>query len=152
MNKTFYIFTDGSAIRNPGPGGWGAVLIHGNRSWEISGASPWTTISEMELLAAVEALRSIPAGSLVELRSDSELLIHGMRFRVFRWQRQGWCNSRGLELQHQELWRELLRLNQRMNIRWRWIRGHSGHPVQTRVDALAYRAARTQWSDLRKAA
>jgi ribonuclease HI len=97
----------------------------------------------MELLAAVEALRSIPAGALVELRSDSELLIHGMRYRVFRWQRQGWRNSRGIPLQHQELWRELLLLNERMNIRWRWIRGHSGHPLQTRDDALACRAART---------
>ena len=111
----------------------------------MSGASPWTTISEMELLAAVEALRSIPAGSLVELRSDSELLIHGMRFRVFRWQRQRWRNSRGLDLQYQELWSELIHLNERLNIRWRWIRGHSGHPVQTRVDALAYRAARSVW-------
>ena len=143
MEKTIRIFTDGSAIRNPGPGGWAAVLIRGSKSWEMSGASPWTTISEMELRAAVEALRSIPAGSQVDLRSDSELLIHGMRFRVFRWQRQGWRNSRGMELQHQQLWRELLRLNERMNIRWRWIRGHSGHPVQTRVDALAYQAARS---------
>jgi ribonuclease HI len=106
----------------------------------------------MELLAAVEALRSIPAGALVELRSDSELLIHGMRFRVFRWKRQRWRNSRGMELQHQQLWGELLRLNERLNIRWRWIRGHSGHPVQTRADALAYRAARTQWCNLRMAA
>jgi ribonuclease HI len=106
----------------------------------------------MELLAAVEALRTLPAGSVVELRSDSELLIHGMRFRVFRWQRQGWHNSRGMELQHQQLWMELLRLNERMNIRWRWIRGHSGHPVQTRVDALAYRAARTEWYKPRIAA
>jgi ribonuclease HI len=106
----------------------------------------------MELLAAVEALRSLPPGSLVELRSDSELLIHGMRFRVFRWQRQGWRNSRGMELQNQHLWSELLWLNERMNIRWCWIRGHSGHPIQTRVDALAYRAAQTQRSNLRNAA
>ena len=142
MEKTIHIFTDGSAIRNPGPGGWAAVLIRGSKSWEMSGARPWTTISEMELLAAVEALRSIPSGALVELRSDSELLINGMRFHVFRWQRQGWRNSRGMELQHQQLWKELLRLNERMNIRWRWIRGHSGHPIQSRVDALAYQAAR----------
>ena len=145
MEKTIHIFTDGSAIRNPGPGGWAAVMIRGGKSWEMSGARPWTTISEMELLAAVEALRSIPEGSLVELRSDSELLIHGMRFRVFRWQRQGWRNSRGLDLQYQELWSELMQLNERLTIRWRWIRGHSGHPVQTRVDALAYRAARSAW-------
>ena len=152
MEKTIHIFTDGSAIRNPGPGGWAAVLIRGSKSWEMSGASPWTTISEMELLAAVEALRSIPAGSQVELRSDSELLIHGMRFRALRWQRRGWLNSRGMELQHQQLWKELLRLNERMNIRWLWIRGHSGHPVQTRADSLACRAARTQWSNLQMAA
>jgi ribonuclease HI len=152
MEKTIHIFTDGSAIRNPGPGGWAAVLIRGSKSWEMSGASPWTTISEMELVAAVEALRSLPPGSLVELRSDSELLIHGMRFRVFRWQGQGWRNSRGMQVQSQHLWSELLRLNELMDIRWRWIRGHCGHPVQTRVDALAYRAARTQMSDLRRAA
>jgi ribonuclease HI len=106
----------------------------------------------MELLAAVEALRSVPAGSTVELRSDSELLIHGMRFRVFRWQQQGWRNSRGMELQHQQLWKELLRLNERISIRWRWIRGHCGHPIQTRVDTLAYRAPQTQSRNLRTAA
>jgi ribonuclease HI len=90
-------------------------------------------------------LRSVPAGSQVELCSDSESLIHGIRFRVFRWQSQGWRNGRGLYLQHQELWAELIQLNERMNIQWRWIKGHSGHPVQTRADALAYRAARSAW-------
>jgi ribonuclease HI len=152
MDKAFHVFTDGSAIGNPGPGGWAAVLIRGSKSWEMSGSSPWTIISEMELLAAVAALRSIPAGSFVQLRSDSELLIHGMRFHVRRWQKHGWCNSRGIPLQHQELWRELLGINERMNIRWLWIRGHNGHPVQTRADALAYRAARTQWCNPQKAA
>ena len=152
MDETFHVFTDGSAIGNPGPGGWAAVLIRGAKRWEISGSSPWTTISEMELRAAIEALRSIPAGSTVELHSDSELLIHGMRFRVFGWRRQGWRNSRGMALHHRQLWRELLRLNELMIIRWQWIRGHSGHPVQTRADALAYQEARTQWCSLKKAA
>ena len=151
MEKSIHIFTDGSAIRNPGPGGWAAVLIRGSKRWEMSGASRWTTISEMELRAAVEALRSIPSGSVVELRSDSQLLIHGMRDRVYRWLNQGWRNSRGMKLQHQELWEELLWINERMSIQWLWIRGHSGHPIQTRVDALAYRAARNQWSSLRMA-
>ncbi len=126
MEKTIHIFTDGSVIRNPGPGGWAAVLIRGSKSWEMSGASPWTTISEMELLAAVMALRSIPAGSRVELGSDSELLIHGMRFHLFRWQSRGWRNSRGMELQHRELWRELHCLNAQMRIRWLWITGPAG--------------------------
>src|ERR1039457_3987058 len=110
-----------------------------------------TTVSEMELCAAVEALRLTPTGAQIEVRSDSELLIDGMRFLVFRWQRFGWRNSRGFELQHQELWSELLKLNERRTIRWRWIRGHNGHPVQTRADALACQTARTQWCSLHMA-
>jgi ribonuclease HI len=113
---------------------------------------PWSTISEMELRAAVEALRLTPTGARIELRSDSELLIHGMRFRFFRWRRFGWRNSRGFELQHQELWRKLLLLSADRAIRWLWGKGHSGHPVQSRADALAYQAARTQFSSLPMAA
>jgi ribonuclease HI len=152
MESKFHIFTDGSVIGNPGSGGWAAVLMSGDKIWEMSGSSPWTTISEMELLAAVEALRSIPAGSSVQLCSDSELLIHGMLFHVERWQSQMWRNSRGAPLQHRGLWRELLAMNERMNIQWQWIRGHSRHPFQTRADALAYKAARTQGCGLQMAA
>jgi ribonuclease HI len=106
----------------------------------------------MELVAAVEALHSIPVGSDVRLSSDSELLIHGMRFHVERWQSQGWRNSRSAQLQHRELWMELLAINKRMNIHWQWIRGHSRHPFQTRADALAFQAARTQLCGLQMAA
>jgi ribonuclease HI len=143
MERIIRIFTDGSAIGNPGPGGWGAVVIEGKNRREMSGAYPWTNISEMELLAAVEALRSIPMGSRIELYSDSELLIHGMRGFVFRWQDQGWRNRRGATLQHRELWLQLLEFNFARNIGWNWLRGHSGHPWQSRADALAYRAARS---------
>jgi len=152
MNKQFFIFTDGSAIGNPGPAGWAAIVIHGTKRQEIAGSVPWSTVSEMELRAAVEALRLTPTGARIELRSDSELLIDGMRFLVFRWQRCGWRNSRGFELQHQELWRELIQLNELRTIRWRWIRGHNGHPIQSRADALAYQAARTQIGSLPMAA
>jgi ribonuclease HI len=144
MDNTFHVFTDGSVIGNPGPGGWAAVLTSSDKRWEISGASAWTTISEMELLAAVKALRSIPASTRVQLHSDSELLIRGMLFHIERWQSQGRRNSRGTPLQHQGLWRKLLAMNERMNIHWQWIRGHSRHPFQTRADALAYQAACTQ--------
>ena len=142
MNKQYFIFTDGSSSGNPGPAGWAAVVIHGTRRQEIAGSVPWATISEMELRAAVEALSLTPVGARIELRSDSELLINGMRYRVFRWRRFGWRNSRGFELQHQELWRELVLLNTRRTICWRWIKGHNGHPIQSRADVLAYRAAR----------
>ena len=152
MDKTFHAFTDGSVIGNPGPGGWAAVLMSGDKRWEISGAMASTTISEMELLAAVEALRTIPTGSRVQIHSDSELLIRGMLFHIERWQSHGWRNSRGALLQHQKLWKELLAMNERMNINWEWIRGHSRHPFQTRADALAYQAARTPGCGLQMAA
>ena len=90
MNNQFFIFTDGSAIGNPGPAGWAAIVLHGTKRQEIAGSVPWSTVSEMELRAAVEALRLTPIGARIELRSDSELLIDGMRFLVFRWQRFGW--------------------------------------------------------------
>src|ERR1035437_5125464 len=152
MDNTFHVFTDGSVIGNPGRGGWAAVLMSGGGNWEMTGSNPWTTISEMELVAAVEALRTIPTGSHVQLCSDSELLIHGMLFHVERWHSHGWRNSRGTPLQHRGLWRELLGMNERMNIHWQWIRGHSRHPFQTRADALAYKAARTQGCGLQMAA
>ena len=152
MNQHFRIYTDGSSIGNPGPGGWGAVIIQGNQRREMFGAFPWTTISEMELLAAIEALRSMPTGARVELYSDSELLIYGMRGFVLRWQNQGWRNRRGAELQHRNLWTQLLHLNCELHIQWRWLRGHNGHPQQTRADALAYRAAKSVLTNQRLAA
>ncbi len=143
MDKTYRIFTDGSAIGNPGPGGWGVVVIQGKERREMSGAHPWTTISEMELVAAVEALRSVECRAPIELYSDSEYLIYGMRAFVSRWERQGWRNRRGNQLQHRELWTELIELNTNLSIRWIWIRGHSGHRHQSRADKLAYEAARS---------
>jgi len=145
MARMTRIFTDGSAIGNPGPGGWGAVLIQDKKRWEISGSEPRTTIQEMELLAAARALASLPVRSKVELRSDSEYLIDGMRMFVFRWMNQGWRNRNGKELRDQELWKQLLILNDRHSIQWRWIKGHNGHPEQTRADTLAYQAARSAW-------
>ena len=152
MNQHFRIYTDGSAIGNPGPGGWGAVILERNQRREMFGAFPWTTISEMELLAAIEALRSMPTGARIELYSDSELLIYGMRGFVFRWRDQGWRNRRGTALQHRDLWIQLMRLNSELHIQWRWLRGHNGHPQQTRADALAYHAAKSLLTNQRLAA
>jgi len=152
VDQTYRIFTDGSAIGNPGPGGWGVVVIQGKERWEMSGARPWTTISEMELLAPLQALRSLTGRGRIELYSDSEYVIYGMRAFVVHWQRHGWRNRRGCELQHRKLWEELVALNARFRIRWTWIKGHNGHPDQSRADALAYQAARTLWTEERAAA
>jgi ribonuclease HI len=143
VEQTYRIFTDGSAIGNPGPGGWGVVVIHGKKRWEMSGANPWTTISEMELVATVQALRSVEGRARIELDSDSEYLIYGMRAFVSRWQRQGWRNRRRTQLQHRELWTELIEPNTSHPIRWKWIRSHNGHCDQTRADELTYEAARS---------
>ena len=133
MDRTYRIFTDGSAIGNPGPGGWGVVVIQGRERWEMSGARPWTTISEMELLAPLQALRSLTGRGRIELYSDSEYVIYGMRAFVIHWQRRGWRNRQGRELQHRELWEELIALNAALRIRWIWIKGHNGHPDQNRA-------------------
>ena len=152
MDQTYRIFTDGSAIGNPGPGGWGVVVIQGKTHWEMSGAHPRTTISEMELVAAVQALRSVEGRARIELHSDSEYLIYGMRAFVFRWQRQGWRNRRGIELQHRGLWTELIERNKSLPIRWKWIKGHNGQRDQSRADELAYQAARSLWVQQKLAA
>lgn len=152
MNRHFCVVTDGSAIGNPGPGGWAAILVCGRQRWEISGAVSWSTISEMELRAAVEALRSIPLGAGVTLYSDSQYLIRGMRYLAARWKDQGWRNRRGMPLQNRELWEELLQLESRLKVRWTWVRGHHGHELQDRADTLAYTAARERLLVLRKAA
>jgi ribonuclease HI len=152
VDQIYRIFTDGSAIGNPGPGGWGVVVIQGKERWEKSGTHPWTTISEMELVAAVEALRSVEGRARIELHSDSEYLIYGMRAFVSRWQRQGWRNRRGTKLQHRDLWAELIELNTSLLIRWKWIKGHSGHREQSRADELAYEAARSLWVQQKVAA
>lgn len=128
------------------------MVLDGKRHREISGAAAWTTISEMELLAAIHALRGLPQGTRVDLHSDSECLIRGMRYLARQWQKQGWKNRRGGSVQHRQHWEELMSLDHSLRIRWRWIRGHDGHPMQSKADRLAYQAARDQWTALRRAA
>lgn len=143
MNQTYRVFTDGSAIGNPGPGGWGVVVVNGTRRREMSGGFVRSTVSEMELVAAVQALRWLPRGARVDLHSDSQYLIYGMNCFISRWERDGWRNRRGGRIQHRQLWTELTLLNAKREVRWVWLKGHNGHRDQSRADALAYRAART---------
>lgn len=130
----------------------GGGLIQGSKRWEMSGSAPWITISEMELIAAIQPLHSFACGTRIELRSDSQFLVHGMRFLAHRWQSQDWINRRGVPIQYREHWEELLLLNSRLHIQWRWLKGHNHHPIQCRADTLAYRAAREHWDLQRKAA
>jgi len=152
VNQTYRVFTDGSAIGNPGPGGWGALVMNGTRRWEMSGGYSRTTVSEMELVAAIEALHSLPLGARIDLHSDSQYLIYGMSSFISKWERDGWRNRRGSQIQHRQLWTELTLLNANRKIRWVWLKGHNGHRDQTRADSLAYQAARALWLRERVAA
>ena len=152
MNQTYRVFTDGSAIGNPGPGGWGAVVLNGTKRREMSGGYPRSTVSEMELVAAIEALRSLPLGVRVDLHSDSQYLIYGMSCFISKWERDGWRNRRGNQIQHRQLWTALTLLDANRDVRWLWLKGHNGHRHQTRADSLAYQAARTFWLRERVAA
>jgi ribonuclease HI len=152
VNQTYRVFTDGSAIGNPGPGGWGALVMNGTRRWEMSGGYSRTTVSEMELVAAIEALHSLPLGARIDLHSDSQYLIYGMSSFISKWERDGWRNRRGSQIQHRQLWTELTLLNANREIRWVWLKGHNGHRDQTRADSLAYQAARALWLRERVAA
>jgi ribonuclease HI len=129
MNEPIRIFTDGSAIGNPGPGGWAAIIIQGKSKQTIYGGNNHTCIAEMELTAACRALVLLPIGATITLHSDSDMLIQGMRHFTKKWMSQGWHNRRGQPLKYQKLWTQLLDLDRRLRIRWYWIRGHNGHPI-----------------------
>lgn len=142
MNRRIVIYTDGSAIGNPGPGGWAALLTSGQRQWEIAGGTSFTTISEMELTAAAEALKAAPEEVEITLYSDSEYLIQGMRFLAQRWQSWGWRNRRGRPLKRRLLWEQLLKAAETQRIQWKWVSGHDDNVQQRRVDRLAFEQAR----------
>ena len=99
----------------------------------------------MELVAAIEALRSLPLDVQIDLHSDSQYLIYGMSCFISKWERDGWRNRRGCQIRHRQLWTELTQHNANRKVRWVWLKGHNGHRDQTRADSLAYQAARALW-------
>lgn len=131
------IYTDGACSGNPGPGGWGAVLIYNEKRREISGHEPLTTNNRMELRAAIEALKHLKRPCRVELYTDSEYLRRGMSDWLTRWKRNGWRTTDRKPVKNADLWQELDRLSQVHDVRWHWLRGHMGHTENERADALA---------------
>lgn len=135
------IYTDGACSGNPGPGGWGAVIIdnHGNGTTkEIWGGEAHTTNQRMELQAAVEALRALPAPGRVRLHSDSAYLINAFRLRwIPRWQKNGWRTAARKPVQNQDLWLALADLAAKHRVEWIKVKGHSGDLYNERCDELA---------------
>lgn len=136
------IYTDGACQGNPGPGGWAAIVVANGDERELTGFDPATTNNRMELLAAIEALRSLPEPTEVDLHTDSQYLRNGMTDWLVRWKRNGWRTAAKTAVKNVDLWQALDALAGRHTIHWHWVRGHDGHPENERCDALANAAIR----------
>ncbi len=134
------IHTDGACRGNPGPGGWGAVLTSKGREKELYGAERETTNNRMELMAAIRALEALKRPCAVTLVTDSVYLQKGVTEWLPRWQGRGWRTAARKPVKNQDLWERLLQAINGHRLRWRWIKGHSGHPENERADQLANRA------------
>ena len=136
------IWTDGGCKPNPGPGGWGAVLVYAGRERELSGAEPATTNNRMELTAAACALESLTRPCRVILHTDSEYVRNGITRWHIGWVRRNWRNAAGDPVANMDLWRRLLDAARPHQVEWLWVRGHSGDLMNDRVDTLATAARR----------
>ncbi len=136
--KEVVIYTDGACSGNPGPGGWGAVLMSGERRKELCGGEAQTTNNRMELTAAVEALAALRIPCAVTLYSDSAYLINAFQQNwMARWEQNGWLTSKKLPVDNEDLWRQLIALNRKHRVTWVKVKGHAGNKENERCDALA---------------
>ena len=131
------IYTDGACRGNPGPGGWGALLITGEHERELSGAEPMTTNNRMELLAVIEALRALKRSVKARIITDSQYVRQGILEWLPAWKARGWRTAARKPVKNQDLWEQLDALAASHDLSWQWVKGHSGVPGNERVDALA---------------
>jgi len=131
------VYADGACKGNPGPGGWGVLLIEGGRERELHGGEPATTNNRMELTAVIRALEALPHGSRVRLYTDSQYVQKGMKEWIHDWRRRGWRTADKKPVKNDDLWKHLDELARNHKVEWHWVRGHDGHPGNERADALA---------------
>lgn len=136
---TVEIFTDGACKGNPGPGGWGALLRFGEEEREIFGGEPDTTNNRMELTAVIEALAALKRRCEVTIHTDSQYVQKGITEWIHNWKVRGWKTTGKDPVKNADLWRRLDALASKHRIRWKWVRGHSGHAENERADVLAKR-------------
>jgi ribonuclease HI len=133
------VYADGACKGNPGPGGWGVLMIAGSRERELHGGEPATTNNRMELTAVIRALESLPQGSRVRLYTDSQYVQKGMTEWLSSWKRRGWRTADKKPVKNEDLWQRLDELARNHRVEWHWVRGHAGHPGNERADELANR-------------
>ncbi len=131
------IFTDGACSGNPGPGGWGAILVSGPHRKEINGGEAVTTNNRMELMAAISALEALKKPSKVELWTDSNYVKDGISKWIHGWKRNGWKTADKKPVKNAELWQRLDAARLKHDISWHWVKGHAGHDENERADELA---------------
>ncbi len=136
--KNVEIYTDGACSGNPGKGGWGAVLVYGNKEKEISGAASDTTNNRMELTAVIEALKMLKEPCMVTVTTDSKYVCDAVNKEwVYSWREKGWKKADRKPALNVDLWEKLLALLEIHKVEFVWVRGHNGHPYNERCDSLA---------------
>ncbi|MEY2977365.1 MAG: ribonuclease HI [Prochlorotrichaceae cyanobacterium] len=143
MAKQITIYTDGSCLKNPGPGGYGVVLLYGDHRKELSGGFQHTTNNRMEILAAIVGLETLKEPCQVQLYSDSQYVVNAIsKGWAKRWQSKGWMRNKEEKALNPDLWERLLSLCDRHQVTFNWVRGHSGDVENERCDRLAVAAAK----------
>jgi ribonuclease HI len=136
------IFTDGACERNPGPGGWGAIVRSNGSEKKLSGGETHTTNNRMELTGVIEALKTLPQGCELVITTDSQYVQKGITQWIHKWKRNGWKTVDKRPVLNADLWNALDALTQKHQIKWMWTRGHVGHPENEECDRLARNAIR----------
>lgn len=139
MTPGVVIYTDGACSGNPGPGGWGAILMFGAHERELWGGEPATTNNRMELMAAIAALEALTRPCEVTLFTDSQYLRQGITEWLAGWKARGWRTADKKPVKNEDLWRRLDLARAHHRVQWKWVKGHAGDPLNERVDALARR-------------
>ena len=140
MTPKVVIYTDGACSGNPGPGGWGAILMSGEHEREIWGGEAATTNNRMELMAAISALEALKRPCRVDIHTDSQYLRDGIMLWIAKWKRNGWRTSNKKPVKNVDLWQRLDTALCEHEVHWHWVRGHAGHAMNERADALARQA------------
>jgi ribonuclease HI len=137
--KHVEIFTDGACRGNPGPGGWGALLRYDNKERELFGGEPDTTNNRMEMQAAIEGLKALKERCVVTLTTDSVYVKSGITEWLANWKKRNWKTAARKPVKNSDLWQILDEQNQRHDVEWKWVKGHSGHRENEIADQLANR-------------
>jgi ribonuclease HI len=137
LTRTVEIYTDGACRGNPGPGGWGALLIAGKHRKTMHGGEPDTTNNRMELMAAIEALNVLRGPRTVILHTDSKYVMDGINEWMPNWKKRDWKTSAKKPVKNKDLWQALDAATERHDITWKWVKGHDGDPGNEEADRLA---------------